>query len=435
MELPNFRLDIDEETNSLGIEEVSYVEYPATGLGYLAFSEKEVQKNFAKMTFEADEMMRMTSGVLMMPDTKYLRVDANNNYYTVEFSAETLKEALIKYLKEDKQNVVKVEHSGDSLESFRAIEHWIITNPNTKSPIFKFSLEDLGYDPLTIPIGTIMKTTYVADEMFWNDYILTGKVKGYSLGGMFEMIPVEVQTFLEQKEKESKKDVEVVLNFLKTSNSIIKTKNNIDLQFKDDKVYSNDVEVDGHFEFSNGLKIVVKQGYIVDSGFVSNKNEDFSLKSENILEKNENETISVIDNVIENVEEFSNEISKEKFQTIIEENTLLKSQMTHLKEEMLEITKNNFSNEKESELLKVIEEQEKSLNEFVDKLANTEFELDGLKELHEKMVEEFKKEKELELKNQPIKRVNNETKPVSTNLNNFVELKVGNTTIKVPKNK
>jgi hypothetical protein len=59
----------------------------------------------------------------MMPDTKYIRTDKEGNFYTVSFSKESLYNALVKYLKAGNADNVKIEHNGQLLEGFVAIEH------------------------------------------------------------------------------------------------------------------------------------------------------------------------------------------------------------------------------------------------------------------------------------------------------------------------
>lgn len=183
--IPNYELSTDDAGSN--IYETSYVFNPATDKSMLYFNDESKKSNlgFAKPTVEG--WQRITSGVFMMPDTKYIRVDKDGNYYTVSFSKESLYSALIKYLKAGNGDNVKVEHNGQLLEGFVAIEHWIIKEAKTISPVLGLSLKDMGYNPQDIPVGTVMKSTYIADEQFWNDMILTGKVTGYSLGGLFEL--------------------------------------------------------------------------------------------------------------------------------------------------------------------------------------------------------------------------------------------------------
>ena len=183
--IPNFILSVSEDGPE-AVYETSYVSDPATGVSFLKFN-KDQTTNMEFKKLKNENYQRMTSGVWMMPDTKYLRVDKQGNYYTVQFTQDTLFKALMKYLKEGYADAVKVEHDGQYLDGFVSIEHWVIKDENTLSPVFGLSLTDLGYNPSEIPVGTVMKTTYVSDEAFWNEQVLTGNVTGYSIGGLFNL--------------------------------------------------------------------------------------------------------------------------------------------------------------------------------------------------------------------------------------------------------
>ena len=182
--IPNYILSVSEDGPE-AVYETSYVNDPATGASFLKFNKDQSAMQFARIKNESYQ--RMTSGVWMMPDTKYLRSDEQGNWYSVQFTAESLFNALMKYLKQGFADAVKVEHQGKYLDGFVSIEHWIIRDKETRSPVFGLSLEDLGYNPDEIPVGTVMKTTYVADESFWNEQVLSGNVTGYSIGGLFNL--------------------------------------------------------------------------------------------------------------------------------------------------------------------------------------------------------------------------------------------------------
>lgn len=182
--ITNYLMDTDKE--NLNIYETSFVSDPATGFNFLKFKKEDVKTlNFKKV--EVAGYQRMVSGVWFMPDTKYIRYDEVNGLYTVEFKKDDLKAALLKYLKSDYANLVKVEHQGSYLEGFISIEHWIYEDVMTLSPIFGLSIYDLGYTPQDLKPGTVLKTIYVSDEQFWNSEIMTGNVTGFSIGGLFNL--------------------------------------------------------------------------------------------------------------------------------------------------------------------------------------------------------------------------------------------------------
>lgn len=261
--IPNYLMTTeDTEAN---VFETSFVSAPATDRGFLMFSRDESavnklapkNQNFTilkdenfkildKSKVDSTEFQRMTSGVWIMPDTKYIRQTESGELYTVEFTPETLKAALLKYLKFGYSNLVKLEHSGEYLDGFVAMEHWIIDDENTLSPIFKLSISDLGYKASDIPKGTVMKTTYVVDEQFWQEKILTGMVKGYSIGGLFNLTPLDAkqQSFKKEGFPEVVKEEEQVVDKVAEEFQTIEVKVEIEVCDEKKENYEEDVMED-----------------------------------------------------------------------------------------------------------------------------------------------------------------------------------------------
>ena len=262
--IPNFLMSVDDDLEN--VYETSYTDNPATDMNVLYFSgDKTDKKEQNFKTLEAYE--RMTSGVWMMPNTNYIRKTDEGELYTVEFTAETLKKALIKHLKSDFGNLVKLEHQGSYLEGFVAMEHWIIEDENTVSPVYGLSLEDLGYNPAEVPVGTVMKTTFIQDEEFFNDYILTGKVTGYSIGGLFNLQAFSNQVD-EMKDGEGTKIAELFLYLGVPQNTgEVLLKDKTVLSFAKDIKLGNEVVTDAEYQLFNGLNVVIKEGKLVDFGF------------------------------------------------------------------------------------------------------------------------------------------------------------------------
>ena len=313
--IPNFLMSVDDELEN--VYETSYVANPATEHHVLYFNNEDTTIN---QTFKAmdGDYERMTSGVWMMPDTKYIRKTEDGELYTVEFSAESLENALKKHLKNNLSNLVKVEHSGSYLEGFVSMEHWIIRDENTTSPVFGLSLTDLGYTPADIPVGTVMKTTYVQDEDFWNEMIITGKVSAYSIGGLFNLQAFSKHIDLEQnKTKEDMTKIAELFLYLGVPQSfgtvLLNDENKTTLTFAADTITNGaDVVVDGEFQLFNGMSIVIKEGKLVDFGFneVAEVAEVVEVAEETIIGEVVEETI---------IEEVTEEVITETVESVITE--------------------------------------------------------------------------------------------------------------------
>ena len=414
-QLPHYLLTLDE-TGDLGIQETSFVEYPATGLGFLAFEEEKVEHKFARI--DEQKYQRLVSGVLMMPKTKYLRQTKEGNFYTVEFSAETLKQALVKYLKEDKAGVVKVEHKGRPLDGFAAVEHWIINDNTTKSPVMGYTLSDLGYNPDEIPAGTIMKTTYVADEQFWNDQILSGKVQGYSLGGFFELKQVEeqAQQFSTNPAIPTIQDVLKLIG-VEGDNIKVTSKEGKQLQFGQTVSEGNEL-ANGTYEFNTDLKIVVKDGVIVDYGFDKESN-----NNENTIEMSEVQTQPTDTNVQVTTETTPNVTPETNVST---ETTNVTTETTPI---TLVVPEQNISAPSQAELSELsakLDNLTAQMTEKDNKIAELEAKLAKLDEKNAALKEKLKEEpvkKTTPTHNKPFGNDKPEAKKVP--------LKIGNITVTV----
>lgn len=186
--VPSFKISTDSEDAQ--VYETSLVADPATGMDFLAFSKAKANRNafcFAQLA----GAQRMLSGVWFAPDTEYVRQTPEGLIYTVLMDKEALKNAVIKHMKSYHSDNVTVEHGGNWVGNFKTIEVWIYEQEGQRSPIYGHTLEDLGYNPADIKLGTVFKTIWVEDEYFWNDMIVGEKVKGFSIGGLFDLTKVE----------------------------------------------------------------------------------------------------------------------------------------------------------------------------------------------------------------------------------------------------
>ena len=262
--LPNFLMTTESDDDN--IFETTYTEDPAVERDFYFFNNQKdnvKEQRFQILDSEVEEYERVTSGVWMMPDTKYLRQTEEGDFYTVEFTKEDLLETLKKHLKTGYGDNTQLEHNGNNLVTFETLEYWVIRDENTLSPIYGLSLEDLGYNFEDIPVGTVMKTSYVMDEQFWNDYILSGKVRGYSVGGMFTMRPDLRDEVMETKQSSLFRSMGLAQ---KEGSLILDNDSVIDL--KEDVKINNEVVKDGEYTTKLGFVLTIKDGQLIEYGKV-----------------------------------------------------------------------------------------------------------------------------------------------------------------------
>lgn len=161
-------LILDEAQSMMGIEAISIVESPAIEENFLALKSDEVK------LAEVDKDKKILMGALLIPNKPIFRKAGEDEYY-IYFSKKTVEKASQLYLKNGNQNNSTLEHQ-HALSGLTLVESWIV--------------EDEKYDKsrkygLNVPVGTWMGTLKVNNDKVWNDYVKTGKVKGFSIEGYF----------------------------------------------------------------------------------------------------------------------------------------------------------------------------------------------------------------------------------------------------------
>ncbi len=162
-------LFIDEEGEFSGIDAISIVEQPAIEENFVALKE-EIKVELA----DVDKDKRILMGAALIPNKKIYRRDKEDEYY-IYFSEDTVRRASELFLMKGNQNKSTLEHQAQ-LSGMSVVESWII--------------EDEQYDKsrkygLNMPVGTWMVSMKVNNEDVWQDYVKTGKVKGFSIEGYF----------------------------------------------------------------------------------------------------------------------------------------------------------------------------------------------------------------------------------------------------------
>jgi len=161
-------LILDEEQEDAGIEAISIVESPAIESDFIALKNQEIK------LAEINKEKRLLMGALLIPNKPIYRTGDEGDYY-IFFSKETVVKASQLYLKNGNQSQTTLEHE-QSLNGLTLVESWIVENKEKdKTALY-------GLD---VPVGTWMGSVKVQNEDVWNDYVKTGKVKGFSIEGYF----------------------------------------------------------------------------------------------------------------------------------------------------------------------------------------------------------------------------------------------------------
>ena len=174
MELPIYELKIQEDlADDAEVSFVALVDKPAIQKDFLVFNEQ-------KLAFAIqDDEQHIISGPLMLADEPIIRNNAKYGQHFIKFSAETIKEIAIKFSKKGYQKNVNLMHDDNmQLDGLVMFESFIVDSKRGIKPMNGF--ED-------VKDGSWFGSFYVENPQAW-DLIKQGKVKGFSVEGMFDYV-------------------------------------------------------------------------------------------------------------------------------------------------------------------------------------------------------------------------------------------------------
>ena len=160
-------LILDEESE-LGIEAISVVENPAIEEPFIALKTQEFK------LAEIDGERRILMGALLIPNKPIYRRNGEDEYY-IYFSKDTVLKASQMYLMNSKQNNSTLEHQ-HAIEGLSLVESWIVEDKVHDKSV-KYGMD--------LPLGSWVGSVKVNNDQIWNEFVKTGKVKGFSIEGYF----------------------------------------------------------------------------------------------------------------------------------------------------------------------------------------------------------------------------------------------------------
>jgi hypothetical protein len=159
------------ENDESGIYAISLVDDPATKELFISLSAEQTDIQLATVSDEK----RIVVGPVLIPNQLIMRNDPDGGEpFNIMFEAETIAEIHEKFIKNGFQNNSTIEHDGKLIEDVTFTETWIKEDEvHDKSVLYGFKH----------PIGTLYGMQKINNDEVWNDYIKTGKVKGFSIDG------------------------------------------------------------------------------------------------------------------------------------------------------------------------------------------------------------------------------------------------------------
>lgn len=161
-------LVLDEMQEMMGIQAISIVENPAIEEDFVALKTQKIE--FATQ----NEEKRILMGAALIPNKPIYRRAGEEEFY-VYFSKDTIRKASELFFQNGNQNKSTLEHEAE-LQKLSVVESWIVEDEvQDKSRLYGMEM----------PVGTWMISMKVNNPDIWENYVKTGKVKGFSIEGYF----------------------------------------------------------------------------------------------------------------------------------------------------------------------------------------------------------------------------------------------------------
>ena len=260
----------DAET---GMFRISLVDDPAVMSDFMAFDKQRRPQMYSVQ----DEEKRLVRGVVMRADFPIYRISPDMGEYYVIYKAATIRNMAEKYLAESRQNDVNQMHvPGSDVDGVQLVQ-WFIKGDGV-------TVE--GFDD--IADGSLFAEFHIVNDEIW-EAVKEGTYKGFSLEGVFDMVPerdvekveaiedttenFQSQTNTEMKKINSVKQllVRLLAEFgnVSTDRGVLAWDGDEDLK-AGDLVYVEDAEgnrtpaEDGEYVTADAKTIVVAEGKVAE---------------------------------------------------------------------------------------------------------------------------------------------------------------------------
>lgn len=324
-----------------GVFGISLVHDPAMEGVFVALKKQE-EIHFA----EIDVEQRILMGLVLEPNKPIYR-NQNGEEFNIVFNEQTVKELSHGFFKSNSHKNSTVEHDENSkIEGVTFVESWIVEDSEKdKSANFGFNY----------PKGSWIATMKVDNDEIWNDYVKTGKVKGFSIDAMLSLKEVNLKSNINinmseiKKEFQSltdrllvalslkEKEIEIKLGTVKSSDG------NITFEYQGDVLEAGVAIVAigedgskipvpvGQYELEDGSILIVEQEGIISSVGQPEKEEEASEMESDMP------SMSDIENAIKSIMIKYSEQNKKN-------EDFFKTEITELKKQIFELSEQPATN-------------------------------------------------------------------------------------------
>jgi len=184
LKLPVYRLQVNEELldnekEKFGVNFISLVEDPATGIHWTALQNQKPEPEEIKYSIQNKDK-RLLVSILLEPEQIIYR-NASKRIpvqHAVVMDAPTIELTANYFNKKGLHKNINQSHVKGSLVNSWLAQNWLVDDPEMDKT--KLYLKDK-----IVKAGSWAGITYIKDEQYWQEFIKTGKLKGFSIEGAF----------------------------------------------------------------------------------------------------------------------------------------------------------------------------------------------------------------------------------------------------------
>ncbi|RKR82655.1 putative serine protease XkdF [Mucilaginibacter gracilis] len=173
MKLPLIELTVDEATDAF-VSAIALVENPAIESDFLAFNKVE--------KFAMNEDKQILIGAAMTPDKPIFRTSPKGDYYCI-FSKDTIQKIQQIFFKKGLIQSLNIDHNAKQ----PCLDSYIFQSYITDETMGVSAPNQLG----ELPDGTWIIGVKIDNAELWKQ-VKEGKVKGFSVEGIFSMLPTDI---------------------------------------------------------------------------------------------------------------------------------------------------------------------------------------------------------------------------------------------------
>jgi len=184
--------------DNTGIFALSFVDFPANEHNFVALKAR------VPIKLKLDRQKQVLTGVVLVPDQLIYRYDEQLGEYYLKFTAQDIEKISQKMMRVGLALQTTTHQHEKPLKGNFLTELWTVSNSKQDKSVA------LGLGEL--PVGTLVASYKINDAQYWREEVLSGRVKGFSIEGLFNFNQIKMAT----QKKETPKKQGAISSFLKS---------------------------------------------------------------------------------------------------------------------------------------------------------------------------------------------------------------------------